>query len=281
MVSEDDEPASRGSAWVSAAGHSLHASVHGAGDPVILLHGLFGMGSNLGGIARVLAETYEVHQIDLPNHGRSGWIDDMSLADMAEQLLLYVREYQLAPAAFVGHSLGGKVAMQVAMLDASAVSSLVIADIAPIEYPSSHDAVFAGIGAVERAKPKSRQEAASWLEAHITEPSVVQFLLLSLKKEGDAYVWRFNEQVIRDHYEELRDVPRGSPFAGPALFISGALSEYWPPHAREETLERFPAADFHSIEGTGHWLHAEKPDEFNEVVSAFLHGQSDRSVDTP
>ncbi|MEM1403008.1 MAG: alpha/beta fold hydrolase [Pseudomonadota bacterium] len=276
MVAEVDEWASPDRAGHTGLGHGLHASVRGSGDPIILLHGLFGMGSNLGGIARLLAETHEVHQIDLPNHGRSSWIDAMSLSDMAEQLLLYLREHKLASAGFVGHSLGGKVAMQIAMLDASAVSFLVIADIAPIEYPASHDAVFAGIGAVERARPTSRQEAASYLEAHIAESAVVQFLLLSLKKEGDVYVWRFNDRVIRDHYEELRSVPQGSPYPGPALFVSGALSDYWPAHAQEETLRLFPAAELYCIDGTGHWLHAEKPDEFNSVVGAFLAAQ-DRS----
>ncbi|HBX72573.1 MAG TPA: esterase, partial [Halieaceae bacterium] len=157
-------------------------SVAGEGPDVVLLHGLFGMGSNLGGVSRALQDHYRVHSLDLPNHGRSGWTTRMSLPDMAQAVQRWMEHRHLETAHFVGHSLGGKVAMQLALDTPYRVDALVVADIAPVAYPPSHQAVFAAITAVAEADCESRSEAAQVMAQHLKEENVIQFLLLSLQR---------------------------------------------------------------------------------------------------
>ena len=249
----------------------LHAQVTGQGPPVLLLHGLFGMGSNLGGIARALAPAYEVHQLDLPNHGRSPWTASMTLSDLAAAVVAYANAQRLPALRVLGHSLGGKVAMQLALDAPARVASLVVADIAPVGYAPSHDGVFAAIEAVTRVGPKSRSEAGDCLREHLREEAVVQFLLLSLARDAaGVYQWRFNAAVLREQYGALRAAPIGNPWPGFALFIYGELSNYVDETGRGAARRLFPAARFEAIAGAGHWLHAEKPKAFNTAVLAFL-----------
>ncbi|WP_439102922.1 alpha/beta fold hydrolase [Congregibacter sp.] len=256
----------------SAAG--LHASVRGEGEPVVLLHGLFGMGSNLGSLARALAPSFEVHQLDLPNHGRSPWQAHSSLDDLADSIAGYIKSEDLGPVTLVGHSLGGKVAMQLALTQPEAVSALVVADIAPVIYPSSHDAVFSALAAVELAKPRSRAEAGDIMGKLLKEPALIPFLSLSLRRnEEGVYVWRFNVRALRENYSAFREPPGGAPCNRPALFVYGLNSSYVDEAGKLAALGLFPAAQFAGIADTGHWLHAEKPVEFNAAVLGFLqHG---------
>jgi esterase len=259
----------------SATYPPLHAAVTGEGPPVLLLHGLFGMGSNLGGIARALAPDYSVHQLDLPNHGRSPWVKDGDVCSLADAIRAYIDNRVDEPVAVLGHSLGGKVAMQLALRYPARVSALIVADIAPIAYPASHDAVFAGIEAVALARPSSRREAGEILRRDVHEDGVRQFLLLSLQRDpGGAYVWRFNAEGLREHYEALRAAPAGEPYTGPALFVYGGESDYMPEEGKQAAGALFRRAEFRSIPDTGHWLHAEKPEEFNQIVTDFLRTHS-------
>lgn len=250
---------------------ALHASVSGEGAPVILLHGLFGMGSNLGSLARALAGEFEVHQLDLLNHGRSSWQEHSDLNDLAVSVIEYMKSNGLVPAAVIGHSLGGKVAMQMALAWPDDVSAVVAADIAPVEYAASHDAVFSAIAAVEAARPESRSDAGEVMGEFVTEGSVVQFLALSLKREPDgSYDWRFNAAALRDNYEEFRKAPRGAPYPGAAMFVYGLESSYVDEAGMAAASRLFPKARFEGIPDTGHWLHAEKPEAFNSAVLGFL-----------
>lgn len=250
---------------------NLHASVRGEGTPVVLLHGLFGMGSNLGGLARALAPEFEVHQLDLPNHGRSPWQARSNLDDLAASVGGYIQSKDLGAAALVGHSLGGKVAMQLALTQPGAVSALVVADIAPVIYPSSHDAVFAALGAVESAQPTSRSQAGEIMGKLLKEPALIPFLSLSLhRNEAGVYVWRFNVEALRENYAAFRAPPRGTPSPLPALFVYGQNSNYVDEAGMAAALGLFPGAEFAGIADTGHWLHAEKPTEFNAAVLDFL-----------
>ena len=256
-----------------AAPATLYASVKGSGPPLVLLHGLFGMGSNLGGVARALAERFEVHQLDLPNHGRSPWMAPVSLSAMAAPVHDYVREYCAGSARILGHSLGAKVAMQLALSHPRAVTALVVADMAPVAYPPAHEAVFAAIRAVAGAAPSSRGQAAAILREHLEEEAVLQFLLLSLKRvEDGVYRWRFNVKALAENYADLRAAPAGNPYRGDTLFVYGANSTYMPEAGRAAAKAFFPAAEFARIEDTGHWLHAEKPQAFNALVGRFLDG---------
>ena len=252
----------------------LHANVSGSGAPVVLLHGLFGMGSNLGALARSLADRYEVHQLDLPNHGRSAWTARMSFSALADHVAAYMRGVIVGPAHLFGHSLGGKVAMQLALDEPDLVASLTVADIAPVAYAPTHDAVFRGIAEVSTRGPASRAEAGELLRRSLSEEGVVQFLLLGLKREPDGtYGWRFNAQALRDNYAALREALPAGRYGGPALFIYGELSAYMNDAGMAAARERFPGATFECLAGTGHWLHAEKPEAFNALVGGFLDAQ--------
>ncbi|MFK7831025.1 MAG: alpha/beta fold hydrolase [Congregibacter sp.] len=253
-------------------GGTLYATVRGAGAPVILLHGLFGMGSNLGALARALEPAYEVHQLDLPNHGRSYWSARMDITEMADAVSRYIQQHLSGRVPRVaGHSLGGKVAMQLALSHPEQVAALVMADIAPLSYAASHANVFAAIGAVRDAPPSSRKDAATLMTAHVEEEGVRQFLLLSLKRDRDGlYRWRFNVEGLQENYAEMLRAPLGGPFLGPALSIYGALSAYVGATGEVATRALFPSAQFHVVADTGHWLHAEKPEAFNLQVLHFL-----------
>lgn len=254
----------------------LHSSLLGDGPPVILLHGLFGSGGNLGALARALSDRYQVHSVDLPNHGRSGWMERSDLAAMAGALRDWMNHHELRTASLVGHSLGGKVAMELALAHRERVTSLVVADIAPVAYEPHHDAVFAGLAAVAASPCGSRKEATARMEAHIEEADVIQFLLTSLQRGEDGnYHWRFNLQGLRDDYSAVRAAPDfRSPYGGPVLFIKGGNSDYIQDKHRTHILALFPEAELKIMPGCGHWLHAQKPQLFNGLVCRFLDAQA-------
>ncbi|KGE05137.1 alpha/beta fold hydrolase [Pseudohaliea rubra] len=252
---------------------TLHAaSVGDDGPPVLLLHGLFGMGSNLGALARALADSYRVYSLDLPDHGRSAWTDASDLPRMAEAVHAWMRGGNIERAHVVGHSLGGKVAMQLALADAAAVASLVVADIAPVAYAGSHEAVFAALAAVDAAAVRSRKEAGEILRRYLEEEGVVQFLLLSLAhEESGAWHWRFNRTGLESNYSAYLAAPAATgPYPGPVLFLRGGRSPYVRDAHLAEIRRRFPAARLETIHDCGHWLHAEEPETFNSLVRGFI-----------
>jgi esterase len=254
----------------------LHSGLRGKGAPVLLLHGLFGSGNNLGALARSLQDRYAVHSLDLPNHGRSGWVDCADLSVMAEAISDWMHHHGVATASFVGHSLGGKVAMQLALRYPRRVSALALADIAPVEYPSHHDQVFMALEAVDAAACQSREEGASLMAAHLEEQDVIQFLLTSLQREADGtYRWRFNLRGLKDNYGAVRSAPAAaSAYRGPVLFIKGGESNYITAAHRGRILSLFPKAEVRIMPGCGHWLHAQHPVLFNGIVGRFLDAQS-------
>ena len=253
----------------------LHYTRSGSGPPVVLLHGLFGSANNLGALARALQGNYCVYCVDLPNHGRSDWLDNTSLITMMDSIEHWQRSQQLTEAAFVGHSLGGKVAMQLALAHPQCVSALVVADIAPVDYPPHHDQVFAALEAVASDSCRSRHSAAELMATHIEEEQVIQFLLSSLRRDKDGvYRWRFNLEELYGAYAELRASPVAtSPYTGPVLFIKGGASDYIREEHRARVVSLFPRADVKIMPGCGHWFHAERPQLFNSLVMRFLDKQ--------
>ena len=251
---------------------NLHHTVSGQGPPVVLVHGLFGMGSNLGALARSLVEDFRVYSIDLPNHGRSAWVDSMTLAELAGHVDDWCAAQGLEAAAWVGHSLGGKVAMELALGKPDRVDRLVVADIAPVEYPPHHDAVFAALDAVAAAGCASRREAAAIMDEYLEEPGVADFLLLSLARGDDGiYRWRFNLDGLKRGYGAVREPPAGArSFSGPVLFVKGEDSDYIQPAHSAVITALFPQVELKVIPGAGHWLHAQQPRLFNSVVGRFL-----------
>ncbi len=250
----------------------LFAKTSGAGKPVILIHGLFGAGDNLGVVARTLAKDYNVHLLDLRNHGASPHADTMDYPSMAVDVLTYMNDNGLEKAALLGHSMGGKVAMQLALDVPARVTGLIVADIAPVEYPAWHDNVFKGMFAVAEHEIHQRKEADRILAKHVAEPGVRQFLLRNLVRMPEGgYAWRVNLTSIHDSYPNIRSAPAGqAPYEGPVLFVKGERSDYIDSTHQEKVLSLFPASQLKVIGGAGHWLHAEKPELFNRIVRRFL-----------
>ena len=241
--------------------------------PVILLHGLFGMGRNLGAVARALSDQYAVFSFDLPNHGRSPHSDLMTISSMADDVMTMIDWLGLQTVNVLGHSLGGKVAMSLALRHPSRVHKLVVADIAPVTYPSQHDAVFAGLGAIDLQQAKNRAEVQQLLQASIEDASTCQFLMQNLEKQEQGFRWRMNLSAIIKNYDELRQglsLDDQQIFEQPALFIAGENSNYIKPEYEAVTRAFFPNSIFEEIAGASHWLHAEKPDIFNALVLTFF-----------
>lgn len=257
----------------------LHHRISGEGEPLILLHGLFGSLDNLGVIARGLQDNWQIHALDLRNHGKSPHVETMTYSEMADDVLAYMDAQGLEKAAILGHSMGGKVAMQLALKAPERIAGIIVADISPVSYQPRHDHVLEGLKALDTSALRSRQDADRALSQYVDEAGVRQFLLKNLapvsadEKDGSgaSYRWRLNLPVIDRNYAELSRAPEGDgPYEGPVLFIKGADSAYIQTKHRDTIMGLFPNADLRIIEGTGHWLHAEKPDTFVALCRRFL-----------
>ena len=257
----------------------LHHRITGKGEPLVLLHGLFGSLENLGGVNQRLQDGWQVHGLDLRNHGRSPHTDTMDYPAMAEDVVAYLDEQGIDRACLLGHSMGGKTAMQVALSYPERVQRLIVADIAPVTYQPRHDAILEGMTRLDLSSVTSRGDADRMLQAYVEVPEVRMFLLKNLVRvpaeekadNPDTFRWRLNLPVIEACYQNLADAPEGKgPFEGPVLFLKGAESAYIQRKHRERIDTLFPQARLEEIEGTDHWLHAEKPDEFARRCRDFL-----------
>lgn len=258
---------------------ALNHRITGEGPPLILLHGLFGSLDNLGGIARRLEDEWQIHALDERNHGSSPHTDVMDYPAMAGDVIAYMDAQGLEKASLLGHSMGGKVAMQVALQAPGRVEKLIVADIAPVNYKPRHDAILAGLTGMDLTGVHSRQDADRLMAEFVDEPGVRQFLLKNLERiprqqqetGGPVFRWRLNLPVIDASYGNLAKAPEGDgPFAGPVLFLKGADSAYIQEKHREDIQRLFPQAQLRIIQGTGHWLHAEKADSFAALCRRFL-----------
>ncbi|WP_328188717.1 alpha/beta fold hydrolase [Marinobacter sp. OP 3.4] len=257
----------------------LHHRITGEGEPLVLLHGLFGSLENLGGVNQRLQDGWQVHGLDLRNHGRSPHTDTMDYPAMAEDVVAYLDEQGIDRACLLGHSMGGKTAMQVALAYPERVQRLIVADIAPVTYHPRHDAILEGMKNLDLSSVSSRGDADRALQEYVEVPEVRMFLLKNLVRvpadekadNPDTFRWRLNLPVIEACYQNLADAPEGEgPFEGPVLFLKGAESAYIQRKHRERIDTLFPRAHLEEIEGTDHWLHAEKPDEFARRCRDFL-----------
>lgn len=254
---------------------SLNSTVSGQGPVLILLHGLFGMGQNLSMVARAMSDRFQVHSLDLRNHGRSPHVESMSFTDMAGDVLAYMDANDIAESSILGHSLGGKVAMQAALLSPERVSRLVVADIAPVAYNGHHDDVFAGLRGIDVNQLSTRKDAEVILQQHVHEQGIRQFILKSLvRKSNGKYEWLLNVPALEHCYSQLREgLSASQGFDGPVLFIKGELSNYIQQKHQEVIMSLFPNSKLKIMPKVGHWLHAENPELFNRLVSSFLLGE--------
>ncbi|MDP4982158.1 alpha/beta fold hydrolase [Pseudoalteromonas tunicata] len=252
---------------------TLHYQQFGAGADVIIIHGLFGSLENLNVISKALSNHYKVTAIDLRNHGQSPHNEQMSYAAMAGDIFALMDELDIKHAHFIGHSMGGKVAMQCALSVAEKVDKLIVLDIAPVTYQiRRHDNVFDGLFAVAEQQITDRKQADEILAQSINEAGVRQFLLKSLIKGENGYQWKFNHTVLKQEYANILSAPTGVAFDKPTLFLKGSESDYIDASQRPTFLSLFPKCQAKIIHGTGHWLHAEKPTAVNNAITAFLLG---------
>ncbi|TPG63972.1 esterase [Ewingella americana] len=235
--------------------------------PVLLVHGLFGTLDNLGVLARDLKQQHSVLQVDMRNHGQSGRSDDMSYAAMAQDLLETLDDVGIQKAIVIGHSMGGKAAMAMTALAPERIAKLVVIDVAPVDYQTRrHDEIFAAINAVTEAGLHDRSAAAACMRDVIKEEGVIQFLLKSFQ-QGE---WRFNVPVLMAEYEKIVGWETLPAWPHPALFIRGGLSPYVQDKYRDAIASQFPLARAHVVAGTGHWVHAEKPEAVLRAVHRFI-----------
>ncbi|MCW2700196.1 MAG: putative hydrolase or acyltransferase of alpha/beta superfamily [Blastococcus sp.] len=258
-----------------------------AGPPVVFVHGLFGQGKNWTTIARALADGHRVTLLDLPNHGHSPWTDRVDYLDMAE-LVAAELERLGAPATLVGHSMGGKVAMQLALRRPELLRALVVVDIAPVPYPPSgvrtdepdeeaspFGEYIAAMRAIDLAALRTRQEADEALRPAVPSRMVRSFLLQSLVRDAEdgSWRWRLNLELLERDLGELRDFPEpppGATYEGPVLWVAGANSTYVLPEDRARMDALFPATRLVRVKNAGHWVHSEQPEVFLGTVRRFL-----------
>jgi esterase len=250
----------------------LNYSEQGVGDPVFLLHGLFGSLSNLGNLARALAPNYRVISVDLRNHGDSPHQPEMSLLSMAQDAVELMDQLSVASAYFVGHSLGGKVAMQLAMSEANRVKGLVVVDIAPVKYQDNNTNIINNLYYLSKVVIEDRKMADSFLSEQGVDLSVRAFLLKNLRRNtAGNFELKININAIKANYEShLSAAPQGEIFTGPCLFLKGENSDYIDQQQLPIIQSIFPKSSVKTIEAVGHWLHAEKPELFNQMVLQFI-----------
>jgi pimeloyl-ACP methyl ester carboxylesterase len=239
--------------------------------PLVIAHGLYGSARNWGVIARRLADRREVIAVDMRNHGASPSAPSQSYPDMAEDLAQVIGTIG-GPVDLLGHSMGGKAAMHLALTQGTRVRRLVVADIAPVAYDHDQSRHVHAMRALDLTGLTTRGEADRRLSATVTDPALRAFFLqsLDLKAEGGPR-WRLNLDVLEAEMPKIVGWPGTTgQFDGPALFLTGADSNYVRPEHRDIIRALFPKARFARLPGTGHWLHADKPREFEETIRVFL-----------
>lgn len=238
----------------------------GDGPPVVVLHGLFGSSRNWRGVARALSAEHRVICVDLRNHGRSPWIDSMTYAEMAGDVRALIRSEGLERPVIIGHSMGGKTAMALALESPELVGRLIVVDIAPVSYA---DRLTPYVEAMLSLKPQATANRADAMrqlvERGISDAAVVAFLMQNLMVRDDHFDWRLNLPAIGVAVPALCSFPRelaARRFNGPATLITGSLSDYVTAADRAAFAGLFPRVQTVEIDGAGHWVHADRPAEF-------------------
>lgn len=248
-------------------------SGEGGAEPLVLLHGLFGQAQNFATVQRALSATRRVIALDLRNHGASPHDARMDYPAMAADVAETLRGMSLGPAAVLGHSMGGKVAMTLALTEPELVSRLVVADIAPVDYPPAFRPYAEAMLALELRPGLLRREADAALAAAVPAAGVRGFLLQNLRLDAGTPEWRIGLREIAAALPVIEAAPpqlEGARYEGPTLVLAGEKSDYIRPEHRPLFHALFPAARFATVKGAGHWLHAEKPEGFAAALEAFL-----------
>jgi esterase len=245
----------------------------GSGSPLLLLHGLFGSSTNWRSIARTLGAEYRVVAVDLRNHGASPWAGTMGYDEMAADVAALIDRLGLEAPTILGHSMGGKVAMTLALTDAAHVGRLIVVDIAPVTYGDRFSPHVDAMLAAAPDEAKTRDEIKQKLAATVTDERVVAFLMTNLVRrsgpDGDGYAWRINLDAIQAGMTDISAFPAaldGLTYDGPVTVIDGEQSTYITDEGRERFRAHFPQARFETVASAGHWLHADQPVAFVAAV---------------
>ncbi|MBF0247269.1 MAG: alpha/beta fold hydrolase [Alphaproteobacteria bacterium] len=247
----------------------------GRGEPVVILHGLFGSKRNWGAVAKALAGRFRVFALDLRNHGDSPWVDGMSYAELAGDVEAFLRAHAITPATVIGHSMGGKTAMTLALTRPELIKRLVVVDIAPAPTRKGLGPLVDAMAEVPLIECDTRQDVDAHLAAAVPDARVRQFLMQNLTRENGQYRWRINLAALDAGMADIVDFPAAHQppvccYPGPARFIAGGASDYVQPRHTAEIQRLFPKARLTHVPGAGHWLHAEAEGAFLREVSGFL-----------
>ena len=251
----------------------LYSKIEGQGKPLLILHGFLGMSDNWKTLAVQFATNgFEVHILDLRNHGRSFHSDEFSYELMVQDVYDYCKAHNLNKINVIGHSMGGKTAMLFAVTYPERIEKLIVADIGPKFYPQHHQTILEGLNAIDFSKKPNRSEVEEIMSHYITDFGTRQFLLKSLYwQEPGQLAFRFNLAVFNKKIEEIgKALPENAVFSKPTLFIRGGKSDYILNEDFENLKKHFPGSTIETIPDAGHWLHAENPKMFCKIASSFL-----------
>ena len=251
----------------------LHSNILGAGKPLLILHGFLGMSDNWKTLGMQYAEQgLQVHLIDQRNHGKSFHSEDFDYDILAEDIRDYLLQHNLEDAIIMGHSMGGKTAMQFAFTYPDKLHKIIVADIAPKYYPPHHQYIIDGLNQLDFDQIKSRGQADTELSKYIPDFELRQFLMKNLYWEQKGKLnFRFNLKVLGNKMGEIGDdITPSDIYEGPTLFIKGDKSEYIAPTDSDSIKRHFPNARIETIDNAGHWLHAENPKQFFKKTIRFI-----------
>ncbi|SDQ27933.1 alpha/beta fold hydrolase [Flagellimonas zhangzhouensis] len=252
----------------------LHSKILGEGKPFIILHGFLGMSDNWKTLGSQYAENgFQVHLVDQRNHGKSFHSPDFDYELLSQDAINYMDHHGIDSAYVLGHSMGGKTAMQLATSHPERVEKLIVADIAPKFYPPHHDFIFNGLSKLNFDEISNRREADEELAKHIQDMGIRMFLLKNLYwVEQGKLGFRFNFDVLKDKMSEIgENIAPTAIYEGPTLFLRGDRSEYIMPNDYPELKRHFPNSEIETIDKASHWLHAENPKQFFEKSLRFLN----------
>jgi pimeloyl-ACP methyl ester carboxylesterase len=214
-----------------------------------------------------------VYAVDQRNHGRSPHTERMDYPSMAADVRDFADQHGLESVTLLGHSMGGKTAMQTALSYPDLVDRLIVVDMAPTAYPPHHEDLLAALARIDPSAYDDRDAIDAELAEDVPSWAIRQFLLKNLKYDGDRYEWTMNLEALRAHYDEIiAELPADRVYEGPTLFIRGETSDYVTDDDRAAIRRRFPSADLVTIDGAGHWVHADAPDAFADAVVDFVSG---------
>lgn len=246
----------------------------GEGKHIVLIHGLFGSLENLNMVSKSLSQHYCVTSIDVRNHGSSFHQQDMDYQVLAQDVINLLDKLSIAHCHILGHSMGGKIAMKIALSFPERINKLIVADIAPVEYPAHHLTIIEGLQAIDLTQVHKRKDADTQLAKYVTDSGVRQFLLRNIAiNELGEFEFKCNLHNIEQGYQQIMQSltdQTEQKFNGDTLFIKGANSDYILPEHQNAITQLFPKAKAKIIQGAGHWLHAEKTVAFNKIVVGFL-----------